>query len=1518
MKTRTRLFAMLMMIAISLSSVFGQEKQTDFPPHGPDRTGPAEGVETDLPKLVRSSIIPDELIKKDFDTGKSGQWIDSKGKEFWICFQKNYDNVSYPLIFRLYITSQVAADVVIEVPGLGYLETVSVAPNEITTFDLPNVQQLVVNFSEQVENKGIYIHSSEDITVYGINRMQYTTDAFLALPLDILNTNYIAVSYPTIENTNNLSQFAVVSPYDGNEIHIIPGAPTVTGNPAGSPVTVILNRGEVYQVQCYAGYDLTGSVIQSGLPVAVFSGHSCANVPLNYGYCDHIVEQLPPTNTWGTTFITYPLEGRVNGDIWRIVSSQDNTAVTLNGESLAILNFGDFYEFILAVPSVIEASNPIMVMQYSTGNTYDPEIESNGDPFMMLIPPMEQFMSSYTFSTPANDFMLNYVIITIPGNGTGSILLDGEPVDASVFEEIPGTGYSAAALPVADGSHHIETTDATKFGIYSYGFWNDDSYGYPGGFSLAYINEGGAPRIALTASTTQLMRENQVSNQPLTIEAAITDDTEPFLAGAWLYYRTVGQTGFSHLEMSNTTGSVWAAVIPGEGVQDPGLEFYIYATDGQLTSFLPAVDHTKNPFTISVLPNQLPVITHQAPQSTFLVTDDIVLKASVFDETNTVDRVWLSFRMKGGNPVYQQLPMNLQGDEYVVTIPAGTFREGIVEYYISATDDFGVRADYGSSVEPLEIKVFEELPSLDLFGHVSDLVLSANGSLVTKAIGDASIDLYAGEEILYTLESVAGVSYTFTDLPYRDDYRLVVRTTIDMPEGFDDMEITLEAPEPVFGEAFEIVVPVSLLREKYLLVDELEHLKIKSDLLFGLVPPIPLAKSYKQDHSMALLGQWLEDYSDNFEQINEGIGRLLIVDQLLSGFFGDASQMSHSTFVALLECIDGFFKTQKVLNHIHKAIIQLDLSPVTLSVVNGLYNKIYGLVFQIFIETPLMALKSVVPDPYNSMIGDAVEAMIAYAQTTSNRDGIEDALGELGKNEFKNAITTIGDEALLSLHYVNVTQDYLDNAVMTARSFDFTGTIDLAFQRTVSMDPADQVVSALEFSRDATDLAQSRSDKLQIAGNVSDKVSQIAGYASVIPGLQILKTVSLVLRGVSMASYGSAAAFTFVRYTHIVREGDMAILQGMHPEQFLKKSSMLQADDQDSYYEKFTSMRLASYESQLDAAVDSYLTLLEEISALIRQDDRQGVMDRVWQLLEEDELLNGHLTVAQAPVHAAAEVSFREDEFFETLFTGMNEMVNKSQSDRIVLYADLMEYLFASPDFQQESFTSSVDSVRNSVEGSSELIEAAGEWVSDVQVPPMVIVSHSEIDRDVVGKDEVFLVKASVRNTGFEAVENVRIVLKVDSSATVISGDTVLIEALGIDEMKEVTWSVRQDAVLETASFYTVRPVCENVKCLSGGGTYLTGDVSFYTSVRDNRTTGDLKLTLFPNPSSAFVNVRIPVSEQGQLCRVTVYNVLGDEVLSEDGVTGDLYRLELRNLPSGFYLVELVGRNKHHGTLLLK
>ncbi|WP_221794883.1 IgGFc-binding protein [Oceanobacter mangrovi] len=415
--------------------------------------------------------------------------VDSRGKEFMFAFPPNYTNSGN---LSLFISSETSAAGTVEIQGLGFVEAFNIEADTIHEVKLPVGAQVSVTGS--VQEKGIRVVSDSDISIYALNQYPHTTDAFLVLPVDTLGMEYLNVSYTGIGGMP--SQMLVTGVYDGTEVTITTKVAT-TSHKAGDSYTVTLNSGQSYLVSGSSTNDLTGSELKSTAPVSVQGAVKCVYIPVGYAACDHIVEMLQPVSTLGRSFLTVPLATRKRGDVFRVIASENATEIYIDGELESIINRGDFYEMILTQKSQIETTKPAYLAQYSPGQNFD---HVTSDPFMMLIPPSEQFLDHYNFISlgASVGFKNSFVNVVAPASAISGMFLDGELVNESLFEVIGDSGYLGAQIPVADGAHNLVASEA--FGIYVYGFGSADSYGYPGGMSFDMINPRGdvyAPGVRL-------------------------------------------------------------------------------------------------------------------------------------------------------------------------------------------------------------------------------------------------------------------------------------------------------------------------------------------------------------------------------------------------------------------------------------------------------------------------------------------------------------------------------------------------------------------------------------------------------------------------------------------------------------------------------------------------------------------------------------------------------------------------------------------------------------------------------------------------------------------------------------------------------------------------------------------------------------------------------------------------------------------------------------------------------------
>jgi hypothetical protein len=514
----------------------------------------------------------------------------SKGKDFWLMFD---GNLGTPTL-TLFITSSVNTSGSVSASGMTTVNY-TVTANTVTQVNIPNTFSTHTNGA--VDNKGIHVTALADVTVYGLNYIPATTDAYLGLPTDVLGTDYMVMTYKN-SNIVNGNTLGIVATVNGTTVTITPSQ-AVGAHPANVPFTVAMNQGQTYElVQTSGTGDLTGTVVTSTQPIGLMGASQCANIPGGATYCDHIDDMIPPTTTWGKKFGAVPMAQRVNGDTWRFMASTNGTTIKINGVAQTpVLNKGQFLEKIITSNSFVEADQPILAAQFANGSSFSGE---PGDPLMMIIPPLEQFVADYTVIN-VTGYTSQYLNIIAPAAIVGSVNLDGTNIGAANFSAIGASGYSAAKISVSTGQHHLSSSQ--PFGVFVYGFNQDDSYGYGGGQSFAPVATVTTVAISPTTGSGMINTQN-------CWDATVTDQFNHPVAGVVVHFDITGAnpgaTGFATTDANGIAHFCYSGANAGND--------HIVASVGALSS---AADFTWTScsITVSNCPQDITVYTGAANAS---------------------------------------------------------------------------------------------------------------------------------------------------------------------------------------------------------------------------------------------------------------------------------------------------------------------------------------------------------------------------------------------------------------------------------------------------------------------------------------------------------------------------------------------------------------------------------------------------------------------------------------------------------------------------------------------------------------------------------------------------------------------------------------------------------------------------------------------------------------------------------------------------------------------------------------
>ena len=396
-------------------------------------------------------------------------------------------------------------------------KTVLVKQGTVTNVRLPYENLLVESILQR--KKGILVQANDSLVLHGLNQGEFSSDSFLALPCHSYNVTKYTYYIVSLSMTRTLetykSQFLLVPCEDKTSITVTPTQELTL--PLEDRLTDIprsfvkveekirlkpLNALETFRLASFE--DLTGTKIESDKPLSVFSGHECADVPVGTKFCDHLVEQVPPTLTWGRSFLTGSWLFRLSGELYRVVASEPSTVVrgqctpinapTIESFTEHLSLAGSYADFYIRLDRFcsFHADKPVMLTQFGASL----RVDGRGDPSLSIVPPVEQYTSEYTYL--AHRSYQNFINIMIPvfrnadANNTVNVTLDGKLILPHKWNAVHCSddsicGY-VARLNVTgrDASHTVESS--APVGVMVYGYADARSYAHPAGMKLSHLS----------------------------------------------------------------------------------------------------------------------------------------------------------------------------------------------------------------------------------------------------------------------------------------------------------------------------------------------------------------------------------------------------------------------------------------------------------------------------------------------------------------------------------------------------------------------------------------------------------------------------------------------------------------------------------------------------------------------------------------------------------------------------------------------------------------------------------------------------------------------------------------------------------------------------------------------------------------------------------------------------------------------------------------------------------------------
>lgn len=479
---------------------------------------------------------------------------ETQGTDFWVSFPPNshvYANAEQTKLrdsLFIFFSSNVPTDVRFtywDYEGKEYKQTIRI--NDVLSyqtfgipwfdFELPAQDRFNHRFNngkEYIQEKSklsIHIESDEPITVLGHNQAKWSSDGMLVYPTKALGNKYIVASYHSIDeySTFRASHFTVVATEDNTKVTIIPkSALYYTGLDS---VSFTLNKGEVYYARASKVSsidDLTGTEVFADKNISVFSGVERTYVPNDFENSrDYLITQMSPFETSGIEYFVTPFVKNDTLNLFskfRVIAYYDDTDVYSNDEYITTLDKGEYYEGNIEEAYYIRTSKTsyvYSVRRSSVGSTGFGDSE-NGDPFLLVNPPIQQFYQSYkvinfqaiekniverfeydpdlrrnklVYDTLLTDiYKEHYITLVLKEESIIRTELDFKPLPNDLeYIRIHNTDYLYTHIPVSIGTHLVSSDDPIL--CFSYGYGAANSYGSVGGGLNLKILDHHAPGI---------------------------------------------------------------------------------------------------------------------------------------------------------------------------------------------------------------------------------------------------------------------------------------------------------------------------------------------------------------------------------------------------------------------------------------------------------------------------------------------------------------------------------------------------------------------------------------------------------------------------------------------------------------------------------------------------------------------------------------------------------------------------------------------------------------------------------------------------------------------------------------------------------------------------------------------------------------------------------------------------------------------------------------------------------------
>ncbi len=790
------------------------------------------------------------------------------------------------------------------------------------------------------------------------------------------------------------------------------------------------------------------------------------------------------------------------------------------------------------------------------------------------------------------------------------------------------------------------------------------------------------------------------------------------------------------------------------------------------------------------------------------------------------------------------------------------------------------------------------MKNVSISGKLFDVSLENYGKLSEeKPLAGATVDLYLNNTRLQSIKTTSLGEFRFDYLEENKLYEIQITATGLVENSKERISSTLKEAIISPKENFICHLPLGLTLQKHYLIYDLEHLKIKSDLLNGIIKTIPLIKSYNEAETVSLIKNWNQNTTIGEDHVKESLAKLIITEQVLDSLYDNTFDATHSLSEGIYQLVAGFIGIWDIYQRFPYSFSSISDYNIYSLFANKIYPNIMENIYELFFTYTLNAIEAMLPKEYGNRITRAIEDAKVFIISETNGD----YKNHFFKKEFENSAVSFLDNMYLSFKYVPSTQKYIEESRENVKDgLSNSKSITSAYQ------DAHEVIQA---ANKGTEELLVRTDYLQTQSDMLTMIGELYKLPPVTPVLAMFNMMAVYIKGISLIHTGTSLALSMywldqLENTAVPLGTRRAFDSDTKSGDFI--TTMLNPNSAKTYnVELFLPERLIEFHHFFVQYQQDYLAILSDLVNLVKGDKKAEVIKKIPDLLDADRTLSEAQLMALVPVFATAELANQTLNNFDKQYDLVRGSVNKNIQERIYFYTQLVSYTLRD-DYPSDSLQYQADTIRAALSQVNKKINETNEMISNIPAPPFVLVKSYFDNVTTITPGNPFELKATVQNVGPLLADSVFLTLSVDSFTTILSEKSLLIKNMVPGNSSELIWKLKVDNTQNQLGNYLIEVKVTNGKGLSANGIFniKTDNQTSIIRPTKSKSTDLVLLQNYPNPFKDKTSIGYKLSK-GSNVTLEIININGDRVCS----------LVNNFQEAGFYNVDWNGTNQNGAKL---